>query len=181
MNKLSDNFELNRYGLRVRLVRETDAEFIVQLRTNNKLSRFINKTDVDIEKQKEWIELYKKREAEGLEYYFIFSIDGERMGVYRLYNITDNSFSSGSWVFSPFAPKNTSILAHLITNEIAWSLFPKSTQYFETKKENISVVRYNMMLAEVIKDDEYAYYFKNTKTLFEKKSKRIYRMMQLSV
>lgn len=65
MIKLPNNFELDRYGLHVRLVGEEDAEFIVHLRTDEKLSRYINKTNVGVDKQKEWIKQYKKRERYG--------------------------------------------------------------------------------------------------------------------
>jgi hypothetical protein len=45
MTPLPSNFELDRYGLHVRLVREEDAEFILSLRTDPKLSRFIHPTE----------------------------------------------------------------------------------------------------------------------------------------
>ena len=73
MTHLPSNFELDRYGLHVRLVREEDAEYIVQLRTNPTKNRYIHSTLNDVKAQKEWIRLYKQREAEGKEYYFIFS------------------------------------------------------------------------------------------------------------
>ena len=61
------DFPMKRYGISVRLVEEDDAEFILKLRTNRKLSRYLHKTDADIEKQIQWIRNYKKRE---LELYF---------------------------------------------------------------------------------------------------------------
>jgi hypothetical protein len=177
MNKLPQNFELDRYGLHVRLVREYDAEFILKLRTSEKLSRYIHKTEIDIKKQIDWIREYKQREAEGVDYYFMFSMDGKRLGVCRIYNIKDGAFTTGSWVFSPDSPRNSAVIASLITNELAWSLFPDATQFFDTKKDNLSVVKYNKLLGEIIGSDDVNYYFKTTKTMFEQKSQRIYRMM----
>ena len=55
MTKLPENFELDRYGLHVRLVREEDAEFIVELRTSEHNSRYIHGTVGDIEQQKVWL------------------------------------------------------------------------------------------------------------------------------
>ena len=92
MNKLPEKFELDRYGLHVRLVREGDAEFIVRLRTDELLGRYIHATANDVEKQREWIKEYQKREASGKEYYFIFETSaGNPLGVYRLYEITEES------------------------------------------------------------------------------------------
>jgi len=65
---LDRDFSLNRYGLHVRLVNEDDAEYILNLRTDHKLGRFLSKTVNDLEVQKQWIRDYKKREALGLEY-----------------------------------------------------------------------------------------------------------------
>ena len=69
MTKLPENFELDRYGLHVRLVREEDAEFIVKLRTNERNARFIHATSPNIEHQQEWIRNYKEREINGVDYY----------------------------------------------------------------------------------------------------------------
>ncbi len=68
--QLPSNFELEKYGLHVRLVREEDAEFILQLRTDPLLSRFLHATKNNLQKQKEWIRDYKLREAKGEDYYF---------------------------------------------------------------------------------------------------------------
>ena len=70
--KLPKGFTLDKYGLHVRLVNEDDAAFIVKLRTDERLGQFIHATSPDVEQQKAWIRKYKEREAEGLEYYFIF-------------------------------------------------------------------------------------------------------------
>ena len=53
-----------RYGLHYRLVNETDAEFIVGLRTDNKLKRFISSTERSIERQIEWTKEYKEKVTE---------------------------------------------------------------------------------------------------------------------
>jgi hypothetical protein len=75
-----------KYGLNYRLIEEEDAEFIVKLRTNEKLSRFLNQTSNDIFKQIEWMGSYKRREQEGIDFYYIF-IDnsGNKLGLSRLY------------------------------------------------------------------------------------------------
>jgi len=117
---LPSNFELDRYGLHVRLVREEDAAFIVKLRTNEHNSRYIHDTVADVEQQKEWLQVYKYREAEGKEYYFIFEINGEPQGVYRIYNRHADWCVTGSWVFKQDAERNSALKAMIITHEIVF-------------------------------------------------------------
>ena len=40
--KISNDFKLEKYGLSLRLVNEIDAEFIIELRTNPLLSKYLN-------------------------------------------------------------------------------------------------------------------------------------------
>jgi hypothetical protein len=77
--KLPSDFSLERYGVSVRLANEDDSEFILSLRTNEKLSRFIHSTDNDLEKQREWMRNYKIREANGEDYSLSISIKASRM------------------------------------------------------------------------------------------------------
>lgn len=120
MNKLPDNFKLERYGLNVRMVREEDAKFIVMLRTGDKNARFIHDTDASVVAQEEWIRKYKKREAEGIEYYFVFEDNSEPQGVYRIYNRHEDWCVTGSWVFKPDAERNAALKAMIITHEIVF-------------------------------------------------------------
>ena len=63
MIKIPANFELDRYGIHVRLVREEDAEFIVKLRTDPQHARFLGHTDNNVSKQVEWMREYKNVDA----------------------------------------------------------------------------------------------------------------------
>ena len=98
---LSDDFQLKKYGIEVRLVNEDDTQFILSLRADKWLTRFIHQTDDDEQKQREWIRKYKEREKAGKEYYFIYSKDGVPFGLNRIYSIHNGSFTSGSWLCVP--------------------------------------------------------------------------------
>lgn len=148
MIKLSSDFNLDKYGLHVRLVNEDDAEFIVSLRTDPKLSRFIHDTENDVSKQKEWIKSYKEREIKGLEYYFVFLKDGIRVGLNRIYNIHDGIFTTGSWLFDRNASFECSVLASIIGREIA---FDELNFFFEDAfdgchVDNKKVIKFNHMI-----------------------------------
>lgn len=179
MNKLPEEFEIERYGLHVQLVREKDAEFIVKLRTDARLGRYIHATENDVEKQREWIREYQKREAAGTEYYFIFeTAAGNPLGVYRLYEITEESFTSGSWIFLPDAPMGASMLALIIAREIAWEIVPEAINVFDVKKGNKSVLEFNSMFTpRVIRETENTLYFENTKEDFENHKDNILKLL----
>ena len=165
---LPSNFHGERYGLCYRFVREEDAELIVRLRTDPKLGRFINSTDGDVEKQREWIREYKKREAAGTDFYFIFGLaDGTMLGVSRVYGVTETSFETGSWVFDPDAPYGAAFLGDLICHEIAYELFPEKVNLHDIKKDNANVLRYaSLFNPKLIGETEDSFRFENNKIDF---------------
>jgi len=142
---LPSNFELDRYGVTCRLVQESDAEFIVKLRSDPKLGRFLHASDGDVQKQIEWTREYKKREAEGLDYYFIFSKDGEDFGLCRIYNIdwTHLTFTNGSWVCKPGTLPKSVMLTSVITDEIAYDILGLIINIADIRKDNKKVVRFH--------------------------------------
>lgn len=181
LTRLPSDFSLCRYGLYVRFVNENDAEFILKLRTDSKLGKYIHATDKNIVAQKEWIRSYKIRELHGTDYYFMFEYpQGNRLGVCRIYNINENSFTLGSWVFSPDAPIGSSILGDIITREIAFDLYPNGILYFDVMKANINVNKYHKAYkSELIEEDELTNYYKCSKQNFEKYKARFVRMFNL--
>ena len=162
MKKLPKDFKIDRYGLQARLVEEMDAQFIVDLRTNHH-TRFMNTVSSDLEKQVEWIKTYKKREEEGTDYYFIFSKDGKKIGLNRIYDIRGNVFSTGSWAFTQEAPFGTAFLAQVICREIAFDELGLAYEEdpIGVHIENINVLKYNFAVGlkdigrETIEKGEY--------------------------
>lgn len=117
---LPSDFHGSKYGLTYRLVNENDSQFIVDLRTDPVKSRYIGNTDDSVESQKNWIRDYKKREVKGTDYYFIFYYGSTPAGVTRIYEIEDNHFIHGSWIFSNNVPPFCSLAAAIIAREIAY-------------------------------------------------------------
>ena len=178
MNTLPADFTTKRYGLHVRLVQESDAKFILSLRTNEKLARFINATSADVSQQIAWTRNYKKREASGTDYYFVFEKpQGTPVGVCRIYDVEPGRFTTGSWLFSPSAPVGASILADIITREIAWELWPDAVQFFDVKKDNTTVNKYHTTFrAEIIRETEDDCFYSCTRENFEKRKTLHLRM-----
>ena len=148
MPKLPSNFELDRYGLHVRLVREDDAEFIVKLRTDEKLSRYLHHTDANVAKQVEWIREYKKREIEGVEYYFVFLDNNHPIGTYRIYNVHDRTYTGGSWVCEQGTSFEQAVATAVILREIAFNTlgFKYEDGYDGVHVNNKQVYKFNKMV-----------------------------------
>ena len=160
MKKLPNDFTLERYGLQVRFVEEKDAEFIVTLRTAPRLSKHIHVTSPDVEQQKQWIRNYKLREAQGLDYYFIFSINDKPQGLARIYDITEDTFTQGSWVFSPNAVLGASVLGNIISSEIGFEFLEKKIEYSDARKDNNTHRYVKSFHPEILKTDELSIYYK---------------------
>lgn len=148
MKKLLSDFSLVKYGLNVRLVNENDADFIYAIRTDEKLSRYVNSVSGTAADQKKWISEYKKREALGLDYYLIYYYEGKPIGVNRLYNITEDSFTFGSWVFIDGIPFFCSMASALIAREIAFDILGKEIEQenIGTHKDNKNVIYFSKLL-----------------------------------
>lgn len=172
MNILPEDFHLHRYGLDVRLVTENDASFIVKLRTNPELSKFLHPISSDIRSQQEWIRSYKKRQSEGKDYYFIFSRDTIPMGLERIYDIDGDSFTHGSLIFEQLSPLGMSVLADIITREIAFNELGLLKNYFDVRKGNVNVRNYHMKYKPLyLREDEESYFYLLGKMNFEKYKK----------
>lgn len=148
MKKLPIDFSLEKYGLYCRFVNESDAEFIVRLRNDDKLSRYIHSSCQDVESQKEWIREYKEREKVGTEYYMIFFKDGKRVGLNRIYKIHEGVFTTGSWLFEKDAPFECSVLASIIGREIAFDQLGLDFEnaYDGVHVDNKKVIKFNHMM-----------------------------------
>ena len=79
-------------------VTESDAEFIIALRSDEDKTKFLHKIDTNLSKQKEWI---KEQIARDNDFYFVYSNkSGERRGLASIYNIDENNKSAefGRWI-----------------------------------------------------------------------------------
>ena len=157
-----------KYGMIFRSVMIEDADFILSLRTDAHLSRFLSETIPNLELQKEWIQSYQKREREGKEYYFIATTPSEeRLGLNRIYNITTDSFEIGSWLYKQGLKTYTPILGDLTVRSFAFELLNSKYCIFEVRKQNQSVINYHRRFnPEITGEDELNYYFKLSKENF---------------
>ena len=161
MEKLKPDFELDKYGLHCRFVKEGDAEFIVKLRADEKRSRFIHETEADVEKQVIWIRKYKEREAKGEEYYFIYEINGEPFGVNRIYDRHEDHCTEGSWVCLPIEDSSKTIASALIIRDFIFEYFKFDYDFFNVSVGNNKVKKFHKISgATIIDQNEEEYTFR---------------------
>lgn len=101
---------MNLYGktIYLTLVEVNDAKFILSLRTNERLNKYLSPTENNIDNQKLWISKYKEREKEKKEFYFkTKDYENNDIGVVRLYNIdmNENKATFGSFIMNEKHPK----------------------------------------------------------------------------
>lgn len=170
---------IEKYGIILRTVEEDDADFILSLRLNNKLGRYISKTDDDIKKQIEWISAYKAREKNKDEFYFInVGENSEKFGVCRIYDFNSDSFESGSWLFDPNAPKGFSVLSDLISRDYGFEELKFPICRFNVNKMNNTVLNYNSLFKPTIVDEnESTIWFELDYERYKKQRDRLIRML----
>ena len=171
---------LKKFNIIPRFVSEYDAEFILSLRLDNHLGRFLSPTQNDINIQINWLREYKERERRGQEFYFIFENNDGKYGLTRIYNITKTKFESGSWIFAKNSPLGVSILADLYNRSFGFENLCLKECAFEVRKENRLVVKYHQMFnPTLLKEDNLNYYFSITKQKFEICKNRIIKLYYL--
>lgn len=97
--------------LRLRPVTVDDAAYIHALRTDPRYNTYLSPVSGGVDTQRQWIECYMEREARGNEVYFVIErrCDGERCGVVRLYDITEQQFTWGSWILDENKPNKAAL------------------------------------------------------------------------
>jgi RimJ/RimL family protein N-acetyltransferase len=97
--------------LRLRPVVPDDAAYIYALRTDPRYNTHLSPVAGGVEQQRKWIERYLDREAQGREIYFVIErrSDAQRCGVVRLYDITEQQFTWGSWILDENKPSKAAL------------------------------------------------------------------------
>lgn len=151
--------------IRIRYVEESDAEFILKLRLDERYNQFLSQVNGDLESQKLWIRTYKKDELNGKQFYFIIErLDGTPCGTVRLYDFRDDSFCWGSWILNEDKTRYSAIESALMIYDFGFNTLKFNQSHFEVIKDNIKVVNFHKKFgAKQISEDEDNYYFNITK------------------
>ncbi len=159
----------------LRYVEKKDAEFILKLRQNELLNKYISKTDIEINQQIRWIEEYKEREAYKKEFYFIIENKetNENYGTVRIYNILNEKATFGSFILDKNRPDNSVYKVIDLALDFAFKDLRVNEIYLDVIKENKKAIYvYKKYGFKYIGEDNIAEFYKIYRKDFTKGDKR---------
>jgi len=128
----------------MRLVEESDAEFILSLRTDDKYNKHLSSVSQDVDSQVQWIKNYKKDETERKQFYFIIERnDGVKCGTVRVYDIQNDSFSWGSWILNEEKTRYAAIESAFLVYKFGFGELGFNKCHFEVRKGNDKVISFH--------------------------------------
>ncbi|PMX27598.1 MULTISPECIES: GNAT family N-acetyltransferase [unclassified Pseudomonas] len=151
--------------VQLRLVEESDAEFIVSLRTDEKYNKHLSAVTGDVEAQVDWIRRYKEDEANKQQFYFIIErLDGVRCGTIRVYDFVGDSFCWGSWILNEDKTRYAAIESAFLVYQFAFDELGFQKCHFDVRKGNDRVISFHeKMGATRTGETELDYLFQITK------------------
>lgn len=165
--------------IQIRLVCESDADFILNLRLDSKYNQFLSAISPDTQAQKNWIRKYKTEEAKKNQFYFIIErIDGTPCGTVRIYDLQQNSFCWGSWILNDKKTRYAALESAFLVYQFGFDELGLTQAHFDVRKGNKKVISFHeKMGAEKIGEDDLNEYFRITKTkVLESKQKFIKKL-----
>ena len=145
----------------LRLVKPEDAAYIHELRTNPTYNRHLSAVIGTVEDQRSWIESYKEREAAGMEYYFVIERkDGMRCGVVRLYDITGDQFTWGSWILDHNKLRKAALESAVLSFDVGFNILGIDTANVDVRAENTHAKAFYLRLGmtEVRRTEQEIYF-----------------------
>lgn len=153
-----------------------DSEFILSLRTDPKKSRFIHKTDPDLQKQIDYMKRYKTLDDEW--YFIIENKQHEALGTSRLYDVQGSQYTGGSWLMKDGSLPEETLEGVLLGRQIAFETLGFEKDFYDVRKANKKVVRFHKMCgAKIVDENEIDYFFEMTKADFEAIKPKLYGML----
>lgn len=163
----------------MRLIEESDAEFVLNLRLDPRYNNFLSKVEASLDGQKKWIINYKNDEREKKQFYFIIERnDGVPCGTVRIYDIRNDSFCWGSWILNEDKTRYAAIESALLVYDFGFNKLKYLKSHFDVMKGNQKVINFHKKFGAVqTGEDEQNYYFEISKEsveLFKEKFKVLY-------
>lgn len=144
----------------LRIANEKDAEFILDLRLNPLLNRFIGPTDPSVENQRRWIENSYNKET---DFHFIIEDKaGNRYGTIAIYDADyENSEAEwGRWVIKPNSPIVCSIESNILAIQFALRILGLKKLKGGANHLNKEVVYFHKLYVTVSSvDDKHIWFF----------------------
>ena len=133
----------------LRSVLEKDAEFILRLRLDERLNKYLSKVNNNLEKERAWIREHKALDNDF--YFLIVRKDDEPLGTISLYNIKGSEGEFGRWVSVGNAAENLESV--LLLHDFGFYTLDLDLIYSKTVKENVRVLNFHRRFGAEILDE----------------------------
>lgn len=154
---LTSEFAIGKFT-KIREVKLKDAEFILELRCDEKKSQFLHKTEFDIPKQEAYLKSYQSKND---EYYFIITdLENTPLGTIRIYDMKSDTFTSGSWLMIDKATTQQVLEGNFLMLNFAHKALKYAKFNFDVRKLNKKVLAYHKAMgAKIISQNELDFFF----------------------
>jgi len=161
--------ELKSKSIKLRLVEESDADFILKLRLDDRYNQFLSGVSPSLSSQINWIRSYKAEEKEGVQFYFIIErLDGTKCGTIRVYDIRKDSFCWGSWILNEDKTKYAAIESAFLIYNFGFQNLGLNNSHYDVMKGNERVISFHKKMgAKIVSEDSENYYFNISKDAVE--------------
>lgn len=156
--------------LSLRLAVPEDAPYIYALRIDPRYNKHLSVVSGTVADQRAWIERYKAREQAGREYYYAIErrSDATPCGLVRLYDITADQFTWGSWILDHNKPAKAALESALLIYRIGFQLLGLSGSKFDVRRDNLRTLAFHRRFGAVETGrDEQNIFFEYTRARFE--------------
>jgi RimJ/RimL family protein N-acetyltransferase len=149
------------------LVEVEDAEFILNLRLDADKNKFVSKVAPDLNKQIEYI---KDSYDDPNQFYFIIkTLNDDKLGTIRVYDLKPNSFCWGSWIIINSRPSGTALQSAIMINNFGFNTLGFNNSHFDVRNENEKVINFHLRMgAQITDENDLDTFFIYTKETFEK-------------
>lgn len=151
-------------SIRLRFVEESDAEFILKLRLDEKYNQFLSSVTADLQSQKDWIRKYKDDERNKKQFYFIIErLDDTPCGTVRVYDLKQDSFCWGSWILNEDKTRYSALESAFLVYKFGFEELGYKKSHFDVMKGNEKVISFHTKMGAIqTGEDEQNYYFEIT-------------------
>ena len=157
-------------GVELRLVTVEDAEFILNLRTDPDLNKYLSHTSSDYDAQKQFLKNYKLKEYAKEEFYFKITYNERDVGTVRIYNINyqENTFTWGSWIVKRGNPGLVALSSAYLSYYFAFNILHLNKALIDVRKDNLSVFELYKVYCDYLYEDDLSHYLEFKKSDFSK-------------
>lgn len=149
----------------LREVTVNDAKFILDLRCNEKKSKYLHKTEYNIENQINYIKHYLTLDDQW--YFIIENKENKPLGTIRIYDVEGKQYTGGSWLMVDEASVQETIEGELLLNDFAFNQLGFEVDKYDVRKGNKKVVRFHKQKgARIVDENDIDYFFELTKDEF---------------